>query len=78
MVARDVVPQPDGGEGDEDEVDAVQEAPARLQQPEEEGGQQDGQQQVHGAHQRQVDQPHLIHTQIFSQRSTNIFRAINI
>lgn len=42
MVARDVVAQPYGGEGDEDEVEAIQEGPVRLDDVEEEGGKENG------------------------------------
>ena len=42
MVSRDVVAQSDGGEGDEDEVEAVQEGPVRLDDVEEEGGKENG------------------------------------
>ena len=42
VVSRDVVAQSDGGEGDEDEVEAVQEGPVRLDDVEEEGGKENG------------------------------------
>ena len=42
MVARNVVTQSYRGEGDEDEVEAVQEGPVRLDDVEEEGGKENG------------------------------------
>ena len=42
MVARDVVTQSDGGEGDEDKVQSIQEGPVGLDDVEEEGGEEDG------------------------------------
>ena len=42
MVARDVITQSYRGEGDEDEVEAVQEGPVRLDDVEEEGGKENG------------------------------------
>lgn len=42
MVPRDVVPQSDGGEGDEDKVQSIQEGPVGLDDVEEEGGEEDG------------------------------------
>ena len=42
MVARDVVTQSYRGEGDEDEVESIQEGPVRLDDVEDEGGEEDG------------------------------------
>ena len=40
-------------------VDAVEERPVRLQDPEESGGYQDGEQEVQGAQQSKMDQANL-------------------
>ena len=42
MVSRDVVTQSYRGEGDEDEVESIQEGPVRLDDVEDEGGEEDG------------------------------------
>ena len=59
VVSGDVVTETNGGQGDEDKVDAVEERPLRLQDPEESGGYQDGEQEVQGAHQSKMDQANL-------------------
>ena len=58
-VPRDVVPQAYGGQGDEDEVESVQQGPVRLQQVEDDGGEEDGEEEEDRSHQGQVDQADL-------------------
>ena len=59
VVSRNIVPQSYGGERYEHEVQSIQEGPVRFNDIEEESGEEDGEKQVDGAHQGQVDQPHL-------------------
>ena len=58
-VTRDVVPQAYGGQGDEDEVESVQQGPVRLQEIEEDGWNDDGEDEEDRSHQGQVDQAYL-------------------